>query len=344
MLQPLLLLVILIFLNAAFASAEIAVLSMNELRLKMLSEEGDKRAGKLLFLMEQPARFLATIQVAITLAGLLQSAFAAENFAGPLVTLLVDAGVGIQPSVLKSISIVVITLILAYFNLVFGELVPKRIAMKKSEGIALGLANVLYFVAKACAPVVWLLTVSTNLVLRILGMNPEEEEETVSEEEIRMLLAEGQEKGTIPTEESRMIQNVFAFDDVTVGAICTRRREVEFLEIAAPERWEDILAGDSHTYYPILAENREEVIGILDAQKYLRMRHRTSERMIRQAVTAPFFVPESVKVNALFEQMKQRRNYFAVVVDEFGQTAGIVTLYDVMELLVGDIEGHVATN
>ncbi len=344
MLQPLILLVILIFLNAAFASAEIAVLSTNELRLKILSEKGDKRAGRLLFLMKQPARFLATIQVAITLAGLLQSAFAAENFAGPLVALLVEAGVSLQPSVLKSISIVGITLILAYFNLVLGELVPKRIAMKKSEGIALGLANVLYFVAKVCAPVVWLLTASTNLVLRVFGINPEEEKETVSEEEIRMLLAEGQEKGSIPTEEGRMIENVFAFDDVTVGEICTRRREVEFLESAKSEQWEEILAGQPHAYYPVLAENREEVIGILDAGKYLRMRHRTWDKLMRQAVAAPFFVPESVKVNVLFEQMKQQKNYFAVVVDEFGQTAGIVTLYDIMELLVGDMEGNVATN
>lgn len=340
MLQPMTLLVILIFLNAAFASAEIAVISMSEPRLKMLSEQGDKRAKKLICLTNQPARFLATIQVAITLAGLLQSAFAAENFAGPLVDLLVQLGVSVPASALKTACIVIITLILAYFNLVFGELVPKRIAMKKTEQMALGMAGILYLVARVFAPLVWLLTASTNLVLRLLGMNPEEEDQAVSEEEIRMLLDEGKEQGTIPSEETDIIHNVFEFDDITVGAICTHRREVVSLSTMENEqKWEQTLAESTHTYYPIFMERKEEVVGILDAKAYFRMRERTREAVMQNAVRKPFFVSETMKANALFEQMKKKQNYFAVVVDEFGGIDGVVTLCDIMEYLVGDFDG-----
>lgn len=339
MLRPLLLLMILIFLNAVFASAEIAVLSMSETRLKMLSEEGDRRAKKLMYLMEQPARFLATIQVAITLAGLLQSAFAAENFAGPLVTVLVKMGVPMAEPILRSVCIVVITLILAYFNLVFGELVPKRIAMKKTETMALGMAGVLYFVAKAFAPIVGILTMSTNQILRLFGIDPREEEQTVSEEEIRMLLSEGEEMGTIPSEENEMIQNVFDFDDITVAQICTHRKEVDFLWSKQGDSvWEQIIGQTGHTYYPVWDETQQDVIGILDARRYLRMKHRTREQVMKEMMQLPFFVPETMKANVLFEQMKERRKYFAVVVDEFGGIAGIATLHDIMESLVGDLE------
>lgn len=339
MLQPVILLIILIILNAIFASAEIAVLSTSEIKLRMRAEQGDKRAKKLLFLTEQPARFLATIQVAITLAGLLQSAFAAENFAQPLVTCLIGMGVPIAPSVLKSICIVLITVILAYFTLVFGELVPKRVAMKKAESMALHMAGMLYFVAKVFAPLVGLLTASTNLMLRILGMNPKEEEQAVSEEEIRMLLAEGEEKGTIPSRESELIQNVFEFDDISVGEICTRRKDVDFLWIKETEQeWEQILARTKHSYYPVWDERQQDVMGVLDARMYLRLKQRTRESILAQVVKAPFFVPETIKANALFEQMKEQKNYFAVVVDEYAAIAGIVTLYDIMESIVGDLD------
>ena len=166
MIGPIILQIVLIFLNATFASAEIAVISMNETKLKKMAEDGNKRAMKLVALTEQPARFLATIQVAITLAGLLGSAFAAESFSGPLVEFMIRTGVTIPENVLSTISVVLITLILSYFSLVFGELVPKRIAMKKAEALSMGLSGVLYGVSKAFAPLVWLLTVSTNGILR----------------------------------------------------------------------------------------------------------------------------------------------------------------------------------
>ena len=202
MISSFFLLAILILLNAVFASAEIAVISMNETKLKMLTEQGNKKAVKLTKLTRQPARFLATIQVAITFAGFLSSAFAADYFAQPLVDTLLQAGVPISEQVLSSLSVIVITIVLSYFSLVFGELVPKRIAMKKAETLALSLAGILYTVSKITAPLVSLLTVSTNVVLKLLGINPEETEEQVTEEEIRMMLSEGSQQGTIAKDET----------------------------------------------------------------------------------------------------------------------------------------------
>lgn len=337
--KSILLLIVLIFLNATFASAELAVISMNDAKLRKMAGDGDKRAGKLVSLTDQPARFLATIQVAITLAGLLQSAFAADSFADPLVTVLIDAGVPVSAGILRNVCIVVITLVLAYFNLVFGELVPKRIAMKKSESMALGMSGLLYFVSKAFAPLVWLLTVSTNLVLRILGMNPEEEGETVTEEEIRMMLAEGNEKGTIPNEENELIQNVFDFNDISVEEICTHRKETEMLFLSdSQEEWDSTICGSHHTFYPICGEDTDDVIGVLNTKIYFRLSQRSRDNIMDQAVESAFFVPEGMKANVLFHKMKQERNYFAVIIDEYGGVSGIITLHDLMETLVGEME------
>lgn len=338
MIQPIILLIVLIFLNATFASAEIAVISMNEAKLRKMASDGDGRAKKLTALTEQPARFLATIQVAITLAGLLQSAFAAENFADPLVRVLVGAGVTVPENILKSVSIVVITLILAYFNLVFGELVPKRIAMKKAESMALGMSGMLYTVSKVFSPLVWLLTVSTNGILRLLGLNPEEEDELVTEEEILMMLTEGNEQGTIQEEENEIIQNVFEFDDISVEEICTHRREVVFLALEhSEEEWEEVIRSSRHTYYPVCGKNLDDVVGVLDTKDYFRSSDKSREHILECAMDEPFFIPETMKANVLFRKMKESRIYFAVVLDEYGGLSGIITLHDLMESLVGEL-------
>ncbi len=338
MLQPLILLIVLILLNAIFASAEIAVISMNASKLKMMASEGNKKAERLLKLTDQPACFLATIQVAITLAGLLQSAFAAENFAEPLVSFLIGIGVKIDADILKTVSIVVITLILAYFNLVFGELVPKRIAMKKSESLALGMANMLYAVSKVSAPVVWLLTASTNMVVRLFGINPNETDEIVTEEEIRMMLNEGNIQGTIGEEENEMIQNVFELNDTHVREICTHRREIVSLDLDdSDEEWAEIIRDNRHTFYPVYSQNPDDIIGVLDTRDYFRTDDKSKEHLLQVAVSEPFFVHESMTASVLFEQMKERRDYFAVIIDEYGTLSGIVTLHDLIESLVGDI-------
>lgn len=338
MIGPIILQIILISLNATFASAEIAVISMNDTKLKKMANDGDTRAIKLSWLTAQPARFLATIQVAITLAGLLGSAFAAENFAGPLVTVLINAGVTIPEKILKSVSVFLITLILAYFNLVFGELVPKRIAMKKADSLALGMAGMLNSVSKFFTPLVFLLTASTNLILRLMGIDPNEDGEKVSEEEIRLLLMAGNEQGTIDKEENEIIQNVFEFDDISVEQICTHRIDVVSLSIKDNmAEWEKIIHSSRHTYYPVCGENSEDIMGILDTKDYFRASDKSKEYIHKNAIDKPFFIPENMKANILFQNMKKSRIYFAVIIDEYGGMSGIITLHDLMEVLVGDL-------
>ena len=338
MVGPLILQVVLIFLNAVFASAEIAVISMNETKLRKMAEDGDRRARHLYTLTEQPAKFLSTIQVAITLAGQLGSAFAADSFSGPLAGWIVSMGVPVPERVVKTAALVLITMILAYFSLVFGELVPKRIAMKKSEELSLLLSDLLYGVSKVFAPLVFLLTKSTNGVLRLMGINPEEEDEQVTEEEIRMLLMEGNAQGNIDAEESEMIRNVFEFDDISVEQICTHRVDMDCLYLEdGMKDWEETIHKTRHTHYPICNENQEDIVGILDTKDYFRLEDRSRDNILAHAVEKAYFVPESMKANTLFQSMKEKRIYFAVLVDEYGGVSGLITLHDLIESLVGDL-------
>ncbi len=336
--EALILQVILIALNAIFASAEIAVISMNDTKLKRMADNGDKRAVRLAALTEQPARFLATIQVAITLAGMLSSAFAAENFADPLVAWLMSMGVGVSESVLHSASVLVITVILAYFNLVFGELVPKRIAMKKSEALALGYSGLLKTVSALFAPLVWLLTASTNTILRLMGIDPEDQEEEVSEEEIRMMLEVGNEKGTLDNAEVEMIQNVFAFDDIAAEEICTHRVDVVTLDAEDDMSvWEETILQQKYTCFPVTGEDGDDIIGVLNTKNYFRLKDKSRETVLKEAVEKPYFVPETVKADVLLRNMKRDRRFFAVLLDEYGGLSGIITLSDLLQPLVGDV-------
>ena len=311
---------------------------MNDARLRQLTSEGNKKAVRLSKLTEQPSRFLATIQVAITLAGLLSSAFAADSFATPIVNAFVKAGVGVNQKLLSTITLVIITLILAYFNLVFGELVPKRIAMKRAEKMALGMSGMLYTVSVVFRPIVFILTASTNLVLRLFGINPNENDEKITEEEIRMLLSQGSEQGTIKDYENEIIQNVFDFNDTTIEQICTHRRDVDILDCDdTVEQWSKLINETRHSFYPLVRDNNENIIGILDTKDYFRIKNKTKRTVIANAVDEPVFVPEGMSAYRLFKQMKSTRKYFAVIIDEYGGFEGIITLHDLMEALVGDM-------
>lgn len=338
MIGSLILLVILIFLNAVFASAEIAVISMNDAKLNKMASEGDKRALRLTALVSEPSRFLATIQVAITLAGLLSSAFAADKFAQPIVEAIMASGANVSQSLISNITVIVITVILAYFNLVFGELVPKRIAMKKAEQMALGMSGLLYGVSKVFKPIVFILTASTNLLLRLFGINPNDNEERVSEEEIRMLLVQGIEQGTIKNSESEIIQKVFEFDDISVEQICTHRIDVVSINLNdSVENWAKVIENNRYSYFAVYNDNHEDIIGILDTKDYFRLKDKSKESILSNAVDKPFFVPHGMKANVLFNEMRNTRKYFAVVVDEYGGLSGIITLHDLLEALVGDM-------
>ena len=330
----------LIGLNAVFACAEIAVISMNDTRLARLAASGDKRAARLARLTSQPARFLATIQVAITLSGFLGSAFAAENFSDGLVAWLLSLGVPVPAATLDAVAVVLITLVLSYFTLVFGELVPKRLAMRKAEPLALGMSALLCTIARAFAPIVWLLTASTNGVLRLLGVDPNAHEETVSEEEIRMMVDEGSEKGVIDRAEKEFIQNVFEFDDRTAGEIATHRTEVQLLWTEdGQEEWERTIRAGRHSRYPVCEGSADNVMGVLDVRDYLCLEDKNRAAVMEKAVRPAYFVPECVRADVLFRNMKRTGEPMAVVLDEYGGFEGIVTMNDLLEQLVGELDG-----
>ena len=330
--------IILIFLNAVFASAEIAVISFNELKLARLVADGNRRAQRLSRLTCNPARFLATIQVAITLAGFMGSAFAAENFSDSLTDWFLSVGVPMSRSSLDTISVILITLILSYFTLIFGELVPKRVAMKKSEQISLGLSGMIYGLSTVFTPLVWLLTVSTNTVLRAIGIDPDETSEEVSEEEIRMMVDAGSRKGAIDHEENEFIQNVFEFDDLMVSEIATHRTDTIFLCMEDnDEVWDTTIHQSRHSLFPIYAGSPDHVTGILSAKDYFRLKDRSRSSVLKNAVRNAYFVPDSIKADVLFRNMKRDKVALAVVLDEYGGMFGIVTQNDLIEQLVGEL-------
>ena len=339
LLWHLLLQLFLIILNAVFACAEIAVISINDVKLERLSETGNKKAARLISLTSQPSKFLATIQVGITLAGFLGSAFAADNFAARLMNWFVRIGVTIPLSVLNTISVIIITLALSYITLIFGELVPKRIAMKNAEAIGLGMSGIIYALSKIFKPLVWLLTVSTNGVLRLLRIDPNAEDEQVTEEEIRIMVDAGSDKGAIDVEEREFIHNLFDFDDITAEKIMTHRTDVAMLWIEeSNEDWQKTIYESRYAFYPICEDSQDNIIGVLNAKDYFRLKNRSRENIMQYAVKPPQLVPETVRADILLRNMKKSRNHFAVVMDEYGGMSGVITINDLLEQLVGDLD------
>lgn len=334
--------VILILLNAIFACAEIAVISMNDNKLNQMAGQGDKRAIKLSRLTSEPAKFLATIQVAITLSGFLGSAFAADNFSDSLVKVFLNMGLPFSLQTLDTIAVIIITFVLSYFTLIFGELVPKRVAMKKAESLALGMASLISFISRIFAPIVWVLTFSTNSVLRLLGIDPNADDEEFSEEEIRMMIDVGNQKGIIDIEEKEMIQNVFQFDDIKVGEFATHRRDIDVLFLnKSSEEWEKIIHSTRHSIYPVCQDEIDNVVGILKIKDYFRLEKEKREESLESIIKPAYFVPETIIADILFKRMKTTHNHFAVVLDEYGGVDGIVTMNDLLEQLVGDLENDI---
>jgi Hemolysins and related proteins containing CBS domains len=339
----LLLQLVLIALNAIFACAEIAAISINDNKLEHLAKTGDKRAKRLLSLTSQPAKFLATIQVGITFAGFLGSAFAADSFSKYLVDFLVSAGVAIPPASLNAISVVIITIILAYFTLVFGELVPKRIGMKKAEAIGLSMSGLVYFVSKIFSPAVWLLTISTNSILRLIGIDPNTNDDKVTEEEIRLMVDAGSQAGAIDLDEKEYIQNIFELDDITANEVMTHRIDVSLLWIEEDdEEWKKIIVETRHAMYPICENSPDNIVGVLNTKDYFRLEDKSRGSVMKKAVKPAQFVPETVRADVLFRNMKQSRSHFMVVLDEYGGMSGIVTISDLLEQLVGDLENEIS--
>ncbi|UQZ35743.1 HlyC/CorC family transporter [Paenibacillus sp. PK3_47] len=331
---------LLILVNAFFAASEMALISLNDNKIRLMAQEGNPKAKLLQGLLEEPSRFLATIQIGITLAGFMASAFAAENFAGDLSALLVSLGVPVAVNILNTISLVVITLILSYVTLVLGELVPKRVAMKKADAIAMFVASPLNLLSKVAAPFVKLLTSSTNLLVRLFGVDPNENDEEVSEEEIRMMLDSGTQMGTIQAAEKLMINNIFDFDNKQVSDIMTHRTDI--VAVSVLDTAEKVIRAaekEGYSRFPVYENHMDNIVGILHTKDLIRFVNGGSGGAwnVRELARSPYFVPASKKTHELFEELQQNRVHFAVVVDEYGGTAGIVTMEDLLEEIVGNI-------
>ena len=333
-----LLLIVLILCNALFAMSEIAVISFNDAKLKLLAEEGNKRAGILRNLTAEPSRFLATIQVGVTLSGFLSSAVAADTFSEYIVYWLRDSG--IPDSVLRMGSLIVITVLLSFLSLVFGELVPKRIAMNNPEKVSFAVAGTLRVVYRITRPFVALLSATTNGVLRLIGIDPNAKADEVTEEEIRMMIDVGEEEGTIEEREKEMLHNIFEFDDTTADEIMTHRTEIEELDIDAPlEEVIDTSVKTGHSRLPVCDGGLDNIVGILNIKDLLGLIvNKPADFNIRDYLRKVMYIPESSRCKDIFEEMRKRRVQMAIVVDEYGGTAGIVTMEDVLESIVGNIQ------
>lgn len=335
-----LILIVLIFVNAFFAAAEIAVISLSEVKLRKQAEDGDKTAGMLLHLMQAPDNFLSAIQIAITLAGFLSSAFAADSFAGPLVNWLYDSRgfTMFSKGTLNTIAVVLITIILSYFSLVLGELVPKRIAMKKTEAVARATVGTVTAVATVFRPVIWLLSQSTNLVLRILHIDPTADEENVSEDEIRMMVDLGEERGTIEPAEKELIENVFEFNNMAADEVMVHRTDMVMLWVGdSDEEILRVIRESGLSRFPVYDEDADNIMGILSTRTYLLNRQSDQPRPLQELIRPAYFVPESVRTDVLFRDMQREKIHIAIVCDEYGGTSGLITIEDLLEELVGNI-------
>lgn len=337
-------LLVLILINAFFAMSEIAIISLNDNKMRKMADEGHKGAAKVLKLTEDSSRFLSTIQIGVTLAGFLASAAASENFAGPLAKLLagwldIQSKAGLNT--LSVISMVVVTVITSYFSLVLGELAPKRIAMQRSEAVSFKVVGLLLFIKAIFSPFVKFLSASTNLVVRILGFDPNAEEDSVTEEEIRLMVDAGEETGAIEESEKEMINNIFEFDDIPACDVMTHRTDIEAVEINDPIA-EIIDTAISHgcSRIPVFEEDLDNIKGIIYIKDLLKYIGKPIPKTLKisSLMREAYFVPESKRCSDLFEEMTEKRLQMVIVADEYGGVAGLVTMEDLLESIVGSMQ------
>ena len=337
MISQLVILAILILLNAYFAATEIAYISLNDAKISKQAKEGNKKAKQIESMLKNPSKFLATIQIGITFAGFLSSAFASDAFADDLAPILNNWFPFISLDIWKGIAIIIITMILSFFTLVFGELVPKRLAMKYYEKIAYATIGVIKTISIFTLPFVKLLTISTNMISKIFGVS-EAEEEIVTEEEIKMMIDEGEENGTIEQEEKELLNNVFAFNDIIVSEVMTPRTDIFAIEI--DEDINELLDRiDEYKYsrIPVYEDNIDNIEGILFVKDILKVIKDGRYINIREIMREPYFIPESKEIDELFRELQKSKQQMAIVIDEYGGTAGLITMEDIIEELMGNI-------
>ena len=332
-------LLFLILLNAFFAMSEIAIVTLNDKKIKKMATEGHMGAIKVLKLIENSSDFLATIQVGVTLSGFLTSASASQSFSGPLSSLLQCTG--LPKNILDIMSTFIVTIILSFFSLVLGELVPKKIAIQNAEAVSFRVVGVLLFISKIFNPFIKLLSSSTNLIVRSMGIDPNKNDQVVTEEEILMMVDAGEERGTIEESAKDMIINVFDFDNITVDTVMTHRTDIIAIEdIESIDKVAKISIENGFSRIPVYHEDVDNIVGVVyvkDLLKYIssEIPQKTNLTDIMRKV---MFVPDSKKCNQLFAEFTAKRIQIAIVVDEYGGTEGLVTMEDLLEAIVGNIQ------
>lgn len=329
---------LLVFINGFFSASEMAIVTLNDAKIKKEAADGNKAARKILHFISNPSAFLATIQVGVTLAGFLSSAFAGEKFAGRIMNLLDPNGRYPQ---LRSLAVVIVTLLVAYLSLVLGELVPKRLALNNPEKFSKKYIGLLRLVDYIFRPFTKLLTLSTNIILKVLRVSPQSNDKKISEEEIRMMVDVGLTSGTIHIDESRMIQNVFEFNDKEVSEIMKHRTNIVALNInASLDEVIDVAINEKYSRIPVYDEDIDDICGILTIRDLLfyTAKNNFDNFSLKDILRPPYRVPESKHVDALFRDMQKERVSMAIVIDEYGGTAGLVTVEDLLEEIVGNIE------
>ena len=343
-----LLLFVLILVNAFFAMSEIAIISLNDNKIDKLAEEGHKKAKQIQKLTQNSSNFLSTIQIGVTLAGFLTSASAADSFAPILTNAVVNASESLAAykGVIETVALILITIIVSYFSLVFGELAPKKIGMQKSEKVAYKVVGILLFIMKATKPFVKILAFSTNSIVRLFGIDPNADEENVTEEEILMMVDVGEEKGVIENAQAEMINNIFEFDDIDAGDIMTHRVDMTAVEADEPvSEVVKVAIEDGYSRIPVYDDDPDNIVGIVyikDLLPYIGKEVPT-DKTIREVMREAYFVPETKKCGELFAEMSEKRVQIAIVVDEYGGTAGLLTLEDIVESIVGSIQDEYDT-
>jgi putative hemolysin len=342
-LSQIIILIILTLINAFFSCAEMATVSVNKTKIKRLADSGNKKAVLIQKLLSEPTRFLSTIQVAITLAGFFSSASAATGLSKPLGQWLLT----FQIPYSEQISLIAVTLILSYFTLVFGELVPKRIALQKTEEISMFAVKPILFISKFASPFIKLLTYSTNLVVKLFGIKASGLEDIMSREEIKSLVEEGQVHGVLNKKEKEMINSIIEFDDKLAKEVMTPKIKVYAINIQQPaEEYIDKLLETKYSRIPVYEDDIDNIIGILYFKDFMREAVKKGYKNvdIRSILTKPYLVPDSKIIDDLFRELQENKNHIAVLIDEYGGFSGIVTMEDLVEEVMGDIEDEYDNN
>ncbi len=328
---------VLICLSSFFSASEVAVISLNDTKLRRLAEQGDPRAGMVVRFLNDPSHFLAIIQVGNTLSGFMASALI-SNTVGQRLSALLATWLNVPQTTVLPFAVIGLTIVLSYVIMVLGELVPRRIALRHSEQIALRCARLLVWASVVAKPFIWLLNITTNRIVRLFGIDPFDNSKSVSEEEIRMMVDLGRERGVIEAAEKEMIENVFEFNNKSAEDIMVHRRDIVALPLdVTPEDCQRVLRECGFSRLPVYSGTIDDVVGILNVRDYFIKSLDDDDPALGPLLREPVFVPETIQADVLFRDMQRRKQSLAIVLDEYGGTAGLVSLEDLLEEIVGDI-------